>query len=130
MQPECIVFDEPTAMLDPRGREEVVGIIKRLRDERGVTIVLITHHMDEVADCDRVFIMADGRIVKSGTPGEIFSEADYMRSLGLDAPDTVLLMNELNRAGWNLPPDALTADEAADAIALALGFGGAVGERV
>ncbi|MDR2420830.1 MAG: energy-coupling factor transporter ATPase [Oscillospiraceae bacterium] len=122
MQPECIVFDEPTAMLDPRGRADVVGIINRLREERGVTVVLITHHMDEVIDCDRVFVMSEGEIVKTGTPGEIFREVDFIRSLGLDVPDTVLLMSELNRAGWNLPLDALTVEDAAGTIALALGI--------
>ncbi|MDR0446216.1 MAG: energy-coupling factor transporter ATPase, partial [Oscillospiraceae bacterium] len=103
MQPECIVFDEPTAMLDPRGREDIIGIIRRLRSERGVTVVLITHHMDETVGCDRIFVMSEGKIVKSGTPGEIFREVDLIRSVGLDVPDTVLLMNELNDAGWSLP---------------------------
>ncbi|MDR1329603.1 MAG: energy-coupling factor transporter ATPase [Oscillospiraceae bacterium] len=120
MQPECIVFDEPTAMLDPRGREDVINIIRRLRGERGVTVVLITHHMEETIDCDRIFVMSDGEIVKSGAPGEIFSEVELLRSVGLDVPDTVLLMSELNRAGWSLPLDALTVDEAAEAISLAL----------
>ncbi|MDR0838680.1 MAG: energy-coupling factor transporter ATPase [Oscillospiraceae bacterium] len=118
MQPECIVFDEPTAMLDPQGREDVVAIIRALRDELGITVILITHHMEEAIGCDRIFVMSEGNIVASGTPGKIFSDVELIRSLGLDVPDTVELMYELNRAGWNLPLDALTVEECAEAIRL------------
>jgi energy-coupling factor transport system ATP-binding protein len=121
MQPECIVFDEPTAMLDPQGREDVIAIIKALRDELGVTIILITHHMEEAINCDRIFIMNEGTVVKVGTPQEIFREVRLLRELGLDVPDTVELLFELNQAGFNLPLDALSEDEAAAAIALSLG---------
>ncbi|MDR0905104.1 MAG: energy-coupling factor transporter ATPase [Oscillospiraceae bacterium] len=121
MQPECIVFDEPTAMLDPQGREDVVAIIRALRDELGVTVILITHHMEEAINCDRIFIMNEGEVVKVGTPQEIFREVKLLRELGLDVPDTVELLYDLNQAGFNLPLDALTEDEAAAAIALNLG---------
>jgi len=121
MLPQCIVLDEPTAMLDPRGREDVIAIIGRLRNEFGVTVVLITHHMEETVDCDRIFVMSDGEIVKVGTPREIYSEVRLLRELGLDVPDTVELLFELNEAGFNLPLDALSVDAAADAIAAELG---------
>jgi energy-coupling factor transport system ATP-binding protein len=116
MEPECIVFDEPTAMLDPRGRDDVISIIRRLRDERGVTVVLITHHMEEAIDCDRLFLMSEGALALTGTPREIFSEVKLLRELGLDAPDTVSLLYELNQAGCKLPLDALTVEQCADAI--------------
>ena len=120
MRPECIVFDEPTAMLDPRGRSEVVSIIRRLRDEQGVTVVLITHHMEEAIGCDRIFVMSDGLIVKSGTPTEIFSDVELIRSVGLDVPDTVTVMSELNATGFDLPLTALSMDDCALAIHAAI----------
>lgn len=120
MRPECIVFDEPTAMLDPRGRAEVISIIRRLRDERGVTIILITHHMEETIGCDRIFVMSEGRVVRCGTPVEIFSDVKLIRSIGLDVPDTVTVMSELNENGFELPLAALTMDECAKAIRDAL----------
>jgi len=120
MQPECIVFDEPTAMLDPRGRAEVIDIIRSLRDEQGVTVVLITHHMEETIGCDKIFVMSDGEIVKSGTPVEIFSDINLIRSVGLDVPDTVTVISELNESGFDIPFGALSLDECAAAIYNAL----------
>jgi energy-coupling factor transport system ATP-binding protein len=120
MEPECIVFDEPTAMLDPSGRDDVVAIIRALRDELGTTIVLITHHMEEAIGCDRVFLMSDGEIAGSGAPGVIFSDIARLRELGLEAPDTVSLLHELKNAGFDVPDDALSVDDAADAIFKAL----------
>ena len=120
MQPECIVFDEPTAMLDPRGRAEVISIIRRLRDEQGVTIILITHHMEEAIGCDRIFVMSEGLIVKHGSPVEIFSDIDLIRSVGLDVPDTVTVLSELNANGFDLPLTALSMDECAQTICDAL----------
>jgi len=120
MQPRCIVFDEPTAMLDPRGREDVVRIIGTLCRDFGVTVMLITHHMEETVDCDRIFVLHEGEIVKVGTPQEIFREVELLRDLGLDVPDTIELLFELQRAGFDVPLDALTVEDAAAAIAASL----------
>ena len=120
MQPRCIVLDEPTAMLDPRGREEVVSTISRLNREQGITVVLITHHMDETVGADRVVVMHEGGILLDGSPREVFSQVDALRKAGLDVPQTVDLLNELRKAGWDLPLDALTPEECAEAIAKAL----------
>ena len=120
MQPECIVFDEPTAMLDPRGRESIIRIMCDLRDNHGVTVVLITHHMDEAVKADRLVVMSDGDIIMDGKPREIFRNIDALRKTGLDIPDTALLLHELNKDGFNLPTDALTVEECADAIYAAL----------
>ena len=120
MQPKCVVFDEPTAMLDPRGREEVTAIIRRMRDELGTTVVLITHQMEETIDADRLVVMADGRVAMDGTPREIFSQVDRLRELGLDVPQTVDLIYRLNKKGFSMPLDALSPDECAEAVAGAL----------
>ncbi len=120
MRPKCVVFDEPTAMLDPRGREEVTAIIRRMRDELGTTVVLITHHMEETIDADRLVVMADGRVAMDGTPREIFSQVDRLRELGLDVPQTVDLIYRLNKKGFSMPLDALSPDECAEAVAGAL----------
>ena len=116
MQPKCIVLDEPTAMLDPRGREEVIATITRLNRERGITVVLITHHMSEVVEADRVIVMHKGGILLDGAPGQVFSQVETLRAAGLDVPQTTELLYELNRAGWDLPLDALTPEACADAI--------------
>lgn len=113
MLPECIVLDEPTAMLDPRGRAEVLNTIMQLNRERGITVVLITHHMDEAAMADRVVVMNDGRVAYDGVPREIFQNVEGLRAVGLSAPDTVRLMYELNQNGFNLPLDAISIDECA-----------------
>jgi energy-coupling factor transport system ATP-binding protein len=120
MEPECIVFDEPTAMLDPRGRESIIRIIRRLCDELGVTVVLITHHMDEAIGADRLIVMDGGRVVMDGTPREIFGQPDALAAYGLDTPGTVSLLRGLREDGFDVPLDALTVDECADAILSAL----------
>ena len=116
MGPECVVFDEPTAMLDPRGRESVIKVIRGLRDDRGVTVVLITHNMEEAIDADRVIVLSDGEIAMDGAPREVFREIDALRKSGLSAPETVLLLYGLNEDGFDIPLGALTVDECADAI--------------
>ena len=116
MEPECVVFDEPTAMLDPRGRESVVEVIRNLRDDLGVTVVLITHHMDEAIFADRIVVMSDGAIIMDGTPREVFVNETILRQAGLDVPETTALIHELRNDGFDLPLDALTVDECAQAI--------------
>ena len=121
MAPECIVLDEATAMLDPVGRREVLSTIRRLNAERGMTVVLITHHMDEAEHADRVIVMNDGCLAMDGTPREVFARVEELRALGLAAPSTVELLYELNQRGCHLPLDAITVDECADAIMKELG---------
>jgi len=116
MGPSCIVFDEPTAMLDPRGRESIVKVIRDLRDNHGVTVVLITHHMDEAVAADRVVVMSDGDVVMDGRPREVFYDVEALRRAGLDVPETAALLHELKKDGFDLPLDALTVDECAEAI--------------
>lgn len=116
MDPDCIVFDEPTAMLDPRGRESIIGIIRKLRDSHRVTVVLITHHMDETIDADRLIVMSDGSILMDGKPREVFKNVEMLRGTGLDVPETVSLLYELNRSGYNLRLDALSVEECAQEI--------------
>ena len=120
MEPECIVLDEATAMLDPSGRREVLDTVHRLNRERGITVVHITHHMSEAEDADRVIVMNDGVVAMDGAPREIFSRVEELRSLGLAAPDTVELLRRLNRHGMDLPLTAITVDECARAIFQAL----------
>ena len=116
MGPECIVFDEPTAMLDPQGRADVVRIIHELRDSGKVTVVLITHHMEEAVGADRVVVMDHGRLKMDGTPAEVFSRVEELRALGLEVPETTRLLYELNQRGCQLPLDALSPDDCAGAI--------------
>ena len=116
MKPECVVFDEPTAMLDPQGRESIIRVIRELRDILGVTVVLITHHMDEAVYADRVVVMSDGEITMDGTPREVFADIDTLRQAGLDVPETTALLQELKKDGFDLPLDALTVEECAEAI--------------
>lgn len=116
MEPECIVLDEATAMLDPHGRREVLDTIHRLNRERGMTVVLITHHMAEAEEADRVIVMNDGEAAMDGTPREIFAQVERLHELGLAAPDTVELMQRLNRQGEHLPLTAITVEECADAL--------------
>lgn len=120
MRPRCIVLDEPTAMLDPAGRREVVETIKRLCRENGITIVLITHHMNEAVEADKIFVMSEGKVVVSGTPAEVFAEVPVLKAHGLSVPDTTELMFELNQQGLSLPVGALTVEACAQAIAAAL----------
>ena len=116
MAPKCIVLDEPTAMLDPRGRSEVMQTITRLNKEKGITVVLITHHMDEAAQCQRVVVMHKGKVTADGTPKEVFSQVELMHQLGLASPETVELCNELNKLGFSLPLDRLDEKECAQAL--------------
>ena len=120
MEPECIVLDEATAMLDPSGRREVLDTVHRLNRERGITVVHITHHMSEAEDADRVIVMNDGVVAMDGAPREIFSRVEELQVLGLAAPDTVELLRRLNRHGMDLPLTAITVDECARAIFQAL----------
>lgn len=120
MQPKCVVLDEPTAMLDPGGRREVMDAIESLCHESGVTIVLITHYMDEAARADRVIVMNDGRILTQGKPREVFSQVDLLREHRLDVPQPVQLAYELRKAGVDMPEGILTPEECAAAIAAAI----------
>ncbi len=115
MNPQCIIFDESTAMLDPAGREDVLEIIEKLNDE-GVTIILITHNMEETITADRVVILNDGKIEMSGTPSEVFREIPKLRQLRLDAPEIVEIADILRNGGLNLPDDILSAEELVDAL--------------
>ena len=116
MEPKCIVLDEPTAMLDPRGRREVIDTIGRLNREKGITVVLITHHMDEAAKAQRVVVLDKGKVAADGTPKEVFSQVELLHSIGLAAPETVELCWELNREGFDLPLDKLDPKECAQAL--------------
>ena len=116
MEPKCIVLDEPTAMLDPRGRREVMETITRLNREKQITVVLITHHMDEAAQAQRVVVMHKGKVAADGAPEEVFSQVELLHSLGLAAPETVELCLELNRNGFELPLDRLNEKECAKAL--------------
>ncbi len=120
MQLRCIVLDEPTAMLDPIGRREVVATVTRLCREEGITVVLITHHMSECVGADRLVVMSEGRVVADGTPREVFSQVELLKSEGLSVPATTELIYGLDAAGWSLPLTALTVEECADAIMAAL----------
>ena len=126
MQPECIVLDEATAMLDPAGRQEVIDTVRRLNRERGITVVLITHHMAEAESADRVIVMNDGQVAMDGAPHDVFAQVDRLHELGLAAPDTVELLHLLREAGMDVPLTGLTVDECADTICRA--FGGAEGK--
>ena len=120
MAPECIVLDEATAMLDPSGRREVLSAVHTLNKERGITVVLITHHMDEALEADRLIVMNDGRVAMDGTPKEVFVQVEKLRDMGLAAPDTVELLYDLRCGGMHVPLDALTVEACADAICKAL----------
>lgn len=116
MKPDCIVLDEPTAMLDPQGRREVMETICRLNRENGITIILITHYMEEAVLADRVVVMDDGHIVKEGTPRQVFSQVNELRALELDVPQPTELCFVLRQAGVTLPEDVLTVEECAQAL--------------
>jgi energy-coupling factor transport system ATP-binding protein len=116
MEPKCIVLDEPTAMLDPRGRREVMDTILRLNREKEITVVLITHHMDEAAMAQRVVVLHQGRIAADGSPQEVFSHVELLHGIGLAAPETVELCYELNKVGFDLPLDQLDTEECAQTL--------------
>ena len=120
MQPQCIVLDEPTAMLDPSGRREVVETITALCREKGITVVLITHHMDECVGADRLIVMSQGNIVLDGAPKDVFQQSELLRKEGLAAPATTTLLQALNAEGMDVPTDLLSVDACADAIAAAI----------
>ena len=120
MEPECIVLDEATAMLDPIGRQEVLSAVHKLNREKDITVVLITHHMNEAEEADRVIVMDDGRIALDGTPKKVFTQVEPLRTMGLTVPDTVDLLDRLRKDGLDVPLDALTVDECAAAITAAL----------
>ncbi len=121
MTPECIVLDESTAMLDPAGRREVLDTVQYLNRERGITVILITHHMNEAAYADRVVVMDHGKVAMDGTPMEILTQVERLQALGLSAPPTVQLLHALRGAGWDVSLDALTVEDCADQICRALG---------
>ena len=121
MRPQCIVLDEATAMLDPIGRSEVISTIEQLNRDEGITVVLITHHMNEAEHADRVIVMNEGRVAMDGAPREVFAQVEKLKSIGLTVPDTVELLYELRGAGCDLPLTAITVDECADAIARCFG---------
>ena len=116
MEPKCIVLDEPTAMLDPRGRREVIDTIGRLNREKSITVVLITHHMDEAAKAQRVVVLDKGKVAADGTPKEVFSQVELLHGIGLAAPETVELCWDLNQEGFDLPLDKLDPKECAQAL--------------
>ena len=116
MEPKCIVLDEPTAMLDPRGRKEVIDTVRKLNAEKGITVILITHHMDEAAQAQRVVVLHKGSVAADGSPEEVFSRVDLLHSIGLAAPDTVELCNQLNKEGFQLPLDQLNIEKCAQAL--------------
>ena len=120
MRPDCIVLDEPTAMLDPRGRREVLETIHKLNKEYGITIVLITHYMDEAVNSDRIVVMDDGKIITEGTPREVFSQVERLKAAQLDVPQATELLYELKQAGFPLPAGILTPEECVETLALLL----------
>ena len=116
MQPKCIVLDEPTAMLDPKGRREVIETVGQLNKEKGITVVLITHHMEEAAKADRVVVLHKGKVAADGAPKEVFSQVELLHNLGLAAPETVELCWEMRKQGFDLPLDKLDPKECAQAL--------------
>ena len=116
MEPQCIVLDEPTAMLDPRGRKEVMDTVKKLNQEKNITVVLITHHMDEAAQADRVVVLHKGAVAADGTPEEVFSQVALLHSIGLAAPETVELCYALNNEGFRLPLNKPEIEQCAQAL--------------
>ena len=116
LEPKCIVLDEPTAMLDPRGRADVMQTVEKLNREKGITVVLITHHMDEAAQAQRVIVLDKGKVAADGTPKHVFAQVEMLHKLGLAAPDSVELCWALRQKGFDLPLDALTPEECAQAL--------------
>lgn len=116
MRPECIVLDEPTAMLDPNGRKEVLAAVHQLNEQENVTVVLITHYMEEVIDADRVIVMDSGHVVMQGTPKEIFSQVDKLKEYRLDVPQVTLLAHELKKSGVDIPDGILTTEELVEVL--------------
>ena len=121
MRPQCVVLDEPTAMLDPIGRSEVLATVHELNQKFGVTVILITHHMREAIHADRVIVMHEGKIIADDVPRVVFSQVEKLKSVGLTVPETVELLFTLRNSGWEIPIDALSVEDCAQAIAAALG---------
>lgn len=111
MEPKCIVLDEPTAMLDPMGRKEVLKTVRRLREEKKVTVILITHYMEEVVDADKIYVMDHGKVVMEGTPREIFSQVERLKEYRLDVPQVTVLADELRKRGIDIPGGILRKEE-------------------
>ncbi len=118
MHPKCIVLDEPTAMLDPNGRKEVIRAVRALNDVEGITVILITHYMEEIVHADKVFVMDSGKVAMEGTPREIFSQVDRLKDLRLNVPQVTLLAHELKKSGLNIPDGILTTEELVKALGL------------
>lgn len=116
MEPKCIVLDEPTAMLDPMGRKEVLKTVQKLREQKKVTVILITHYMEEVVDADKIYVMAHGHVVMEGTPKEIFSQVDTLKHYRLDVPQVTILADELKKRGLDIPDGILTKEELVEAL--------------
>ncbi len=116
MRPDCIVLDEPTAMLDPIGRREVMATLKDLNQKYGITIVIITHYMDEAAQCEKIVVMNGGKIIMKGAPKEVFSHVEELKKVGLDVPQVTELMWELKKEGYNVPTDIITEEECIEVI--------------
>ena len=116
MQPRCIVLDEPTAMLDPNGRADVLRTIKQLNRASGVTVVLITHHMDEAAQADRLVVMAKGKVIADGEPKQVFQDVEGLKAVGLTVPHTTELLWQLRQEGLDVPLDALSDEECAQVL--------------
>ena len=116
MEPKCIVLDEPTAMLDPVGRKEVLKTVKKLREKKKVTVILITHYMEEVIDADKVFVMDHGHVVMEGTPREVFSRVDELKGYRLDVPQVTILADELKKQGLDIPAGILRKEELVEAL--------------
>ena len=116
MEPKCIVLDEPTAMLDPVGRKEVLKTVQKLREQKQVTVILITHYMEEVVDADKIYVMDHGHVVMEGTPGEIFSRVDELKSYRLDVPQVTLLADELRKRGLQIPAGILRKEELVEVL--------------
>lgn len=120
MEPECLVLDEPTAMLDPKGRAEIVKTLEKLNREKGITVVLITHYMEEAENADRVIVMNDGEIIGDGTPKEVFKNVELLKSVGLDVPQTTELLFTLQKNGFKVNTNVISIKEAAEEIVSAL----------
>ncbi len=127
MEPECLVLDEPTAMLDPKGRAEIINTLHKLNTEKGITVILITHYMEEAENADRVIVMNDGEIIEDGKPKEIFKNVELLKKVGLDVPQTTELLYELQKAGFNVNTNVISIEETAKEIAKEYGFGNFTG---
>ena len=112
----CIVLDEPTAMLDPKGRREVMTTLRQLNKEYGITVILITHYLDEAAQCDRVLVMDKGNLILEGLPNQVFSKVELLKSVGLDVPQVTELMYELRQAGYDVRKDVITEEECVEEL--------------